>query len=270
MKHTDTGGREGHSDNLPKFLVGCHSDLLSTLCLLIGFPVRRLQSSKGPLTGRDDSVVLFVAIEYFWVLLDLFLNPLDLDPRFWLVELDFEGVIGVRRRRVDPLALATTDGRRNLSSASPFHVPLQPTSSMNALTSCTDGSSREGVGLLPHSPESLEHDRWLRAEVPREVVDAVQVQAGLVSRVLEYELLEIVDADCGRVDEVKRCGFKWNDAPQLRRSISSPIEPPRAAPLSSLLALDDGVASACGLRVVFGPPLHGLQWVFRRDQDLGR
>ena len=37
------------------------------------------------------------------------------------------------------------------SSASPFHVPLRPTSSVNALTSCTDESSSDGVGMKPHS-----------------------------------------------------------------------------------------------------------------------
>ena len=96
------------------------------------------------------------------------------------------------------------------------------------------------MGKKPHLRKSLEHDRWLRAEVPQEVVDAVQVQAGLVSRVLEYELLEIVDVDCGRVDEVKHCGFKWNDAPQLRQSISSPIEPPRAAPVDKYMSTLSG------------------------------
>jgi hypothetical protein len=69
------------------------------------------------------------------------------------VEFDLEDegrAVGVRRRRVGGGA---SDGVRMMkpSVASPFHDPLRPTSSVNVLTSCTEGSSNEGVGMKPDS-----------------------------------------------------------------------------------------------------------------------
>ena len=82
------------------------------------------------------------------------------------------------------------------SSALPFHFLLRPISSMKGLTYCTEGSLREGVGLYkaPLMCEHVEDGGWLSTEVPQAVIDAMYVQASLVSGVQEYVLLKTVVA----------------------------------------------------------------------------
>jgi hypothetical protein len=67
------------------------------------------------------------------------------------------------------------------SSASQFPVPLRPTSSVNVLASCTEGSSSESVGMKPQfACERVEYGGWLSVELTCSDVNAVEMQAGFV------------------------------------------------------------------------------------------
>jgi hypothetical protein len=89
---------------------------------------------------------------------------------------------------------------------------------------------------VPLARKCLEDGSWLRLEVPRAFVDAVQAQAALFSGVWEDVLLEIVVAELRENDDEARTPvWVWYDAPHL--SNSSPTEFPQAAPSSFLHAL---------------------------------
>ena len=101
------------------------------------------------------------------------------------------------------------------------------------------GKLERGRGYeAPFARERVENAGWPGAEVSRPVVDAMQVQAGLVGGVREYVLLEIVVAELRAKGKNEVGVLSQVDTPRLRRSSPSSIVSPRAVLSFSLPALN--------------------------------
>jgi hypothetical protein len=189
------------------------------------------------------------------VILNILLNPLNIDLRFrarhlalWqfralaarqqrlgdlapvavhhvrLVEFDLEEegrAGGVRRRRVGG---RRADGSAHDEALERLAVPLPASTDLlrERLDFLHGGKfERWCRDESPLARERVEYGGWLSSEVTRAVVDAVEVQAGLVGGVREYVFFETVVAELQGIKMSRRLEFPR----RLGRTSAATVQP---------------------------------------------